>query len=568
MGRISKGEEVFFDKVGETSSAIEYANVQIPIDLLAAEASLKALCAALLDEHKHNKGRKELEEHYAHKFAMQRCNTLVHRVTSLLNLTKSLPSPDHRNKRALFTIFAILIATVAVSYGVYKVGELIGMNNKANTLLAHQESLDAIGTNSMGIESLAHSVEEFSKNAADYYFDMRLAQFTDHLLNNAESHVRALENTVQTAFLRRVHLDTLTIVNTTRVATDMDEYAQRIGAVPLARFPTDWLQHETSFKATGNGFDIFLHVPLVQPNSAMTVYRHVPLPMAIDEDLELEVNPMIDFLAISNDGKFFKTLSSAQLNLCRKIADHFVCNHQNVVRKAPETLDSVEIDDGICAWSLFLRKFDFAKKACNAHIKSRSSKAFQLSANAFLLYNHKPEVVAITCRNHSTDIKRNLQVHKATKIPLPAGCSAETEEFVLHASDAGFLAPDDRFTRHWNWKGYADAFVADIDLDRLKTANIDGVNAFAHSTRMHVSTARRILKDIEFKERNSIITWLNSGSIFSIIVIIAIVYIAFKFCKTGGETNNNYLPAYSAAPPNAPNTLCKTAASILQTSGL
>ena len=546
-GRMARSEQVFFDRVGETSSTIEYINVQIPIDLLAAKETLKSLCRAIEDAHKRFPDYKEAEDHYANKFFGSRCQSLLERVERLINLRHTLPKTK-RERRELVTLFTLLVAAIAVSYGIYKLEELTAIPNNANTVKAGKESLDAIGLINGGLETVANSVEDFSRQAADFYFDTKQAEYQAHLLDAAQHHVEALENTMQFSLMGRIHISTLGLIDTDTVAAEISRYSSGTGLLPLAKFPTDWLQHEASFLATSAGFDIFLHIPMVRRTAAMTMYRHVPLPMPLDHDLELEVNPDIDFLAISGDGSFYKTMSAAELNMCRKIGDQHICDHQNVVRKAPKSIESVTVDDDVCAWALFLRKFDYAKKACDAHIKMRSSQAYQLSANMFLLYNHEPEVVRISCRNSSSDVTRNLEVNEATKLPLPAGCQAETSEFIMHASDAGFIAPDERFTRHWSWKEYAEAFTKDIDLHRLKKVSIQGIEAINRQTRIHVSEARNMLNSLEEQEHLNLFSLLHSSSIIFIVLGI-IAYIIWNKCCNNPQTQ----PQIIQAVPSCPN---------------
>ena len=363
---------IIFKKVGETVHNIEYANIRIPMDIEKTIISLTELRSAQ-EKFKTKIGyHEETEEWQVQKFHLMQTDRLLNRCDHLAKLKTEI-SPRQRSKRfdplTIFLISIIVAAVAAASYGIYHQTELSKMGRNVNTLSAAEAQqfrrVQSLGDSQVELARLVKGAVDVTE---DYYGDLYTSEWHREAINVATNRIQNFELTLHAALDKRLHPVALADFDMDATATQVRHYAEDRLLQPLAKFFTDWLQHEASFIATDYGFDIYIHVPLMGAGTAMNVYRHISLPLPLHEKYHLNIDSPMQYIAINADGSLYRSMTADSLNECRKIGNFNACDTGNTVRRAPAqhvAHNIYERDPELCLWALFRQKYTIARHACD-----------------------------------------------------------------------------------------------------------------------------------------------------------------------------------------------------------
>ena len=578
----AKRPEVLFYKLGETSSSIEYANVGLTVDTVSLRVHVYNICANIRDlKHKRNHWANSNEaQRMEHKLI--RCNGLLRRVDNINSLRANLPNTRNRRyKRAIFTFFVLAILAAVVggaAYGIYRNEELKNMSGNINTLTAIEaDHLQASQRMDGDHKYLARVVKQLANNIAQDTGNAETAQLDKHALDAAEDRIKIIEDTIQAAFTKRIHVSTLRLFNQTIAANHLESHAASRGLIPLAKFRSDWMQQEASFIMTTTGFQIFLHIPLMPEDGGMFIFQHVKLPIDLGDGFDLNIKSEYNYLAVNGDETLFRPMTESDLNKCNQRGSFFACPMHNILSVAPEKKaitkqSNLEHDAATCIWSLYAHLYSVARKTCRFSVATTRPAVIQLAPTRFLLYNKVSHEGRITCSNTSLSTKRSFPAHQISIVDLPAGCSARTDTHQFTSSDAGFSVDMDKYTKSYTWPEDQTITEEPFDVKRYrKLADMaDQVITPEKGTDWH-ALERRItqLKREEEKESNPwtvISKWAGTtiGSTALAIMLIMLVY--FLLCKNQNAQNQPapaptmstvYVPQ-PTAPPAYNNSVYNT----------
>jgi hypothetical protein len=171
-----------------------------------------------------------------------------------------------------------------------------------------------------------------------------------------------------------------------------------------------------------------VHLPLIDPDSAMTLYMHHTLPIPLRDHLYLHLGPSdYTHLAVSANGKFFRTMTLAQFNTCRTIGEFHLCDGGLMVRKSPDkdAIPPVHKDPELCIFAFFQRRFELASAVCETIISIQTTAMQMVGPNIFASYAADPhQGGTITCKgdtNPSGPTTKTFTVDSAQQITLPFG---------------------------------------------------------------------------------------------------------------------------------------------------
>jgi hypothetical protein len=187
------------------------------------------------------------------------------------------------------------------------------------------------------------------------------------------------------------------------------------------------------------------------------IYMHHTLPIPLRDHLYLHLGPSdYTHLAVSPDGKFFRTMTLAQFNMCRTIGEFYICDCGLVVRKSPEkdAIPPVHKDPELCIFELFQIRFELAIAVCETIIGVQTTAMQMVGPNIFASYATDPHQGTITCQgdsNPSGPTITTFTVDSAQQITLPFGCVAETDTYVIAAADNSFSRDIHEYSVAYKW---------------------------------------------------------------------------------------------------------------------
>ncbi len=442
----------YFQVVGETSHSLEFANVQINVELNPTIEQMGYLRADIIAYRERMKFSSTSSQWQDLELNLASIDRLLLRLTKIDFLRQNLPETeaetDARAKRFVFTLIAlsILAASAAVvSYGIYSKVEIDKMGSNINTISA-AETQDIRNVKLLGDsnQELIRLVKATSVAADSYYSEMEISGIHRAAIAVGTRRVDVIEGAYEAGVNNRLHLGVLQDVDIAKTFAGVQHYARTLGLVPIMKFFSDWTTLDTSLKQTVNGFTIFIHVPLMALGSEMTIYRHVHIPLPLpDSDLSLHIDSPYQYIAVGKDAALFRALSEHDLAECKQQNKFFTCPRGNLVRRAPHkhTITNHPHPE-ICLWALFTRDAKIAKSTCDHHVSLPDAAVFQVSPNKFILTSPANQSVFITCRNDTSRNPAEYNLARMTVLNLYSGCSVSTPAHHLNVSLFQTLLPE------------------------------------------------------------------------------------------------------------------------------
>lgn len=191
----------------------------------------------------------------------------------------------------------------------------------------------------------------------------------------------------------------------------------------LAQF----LQCPTSFIATKTSLDLLVHVPAAPADSLLEIFRYVPLPIPMENNITATPRPRNLILAIAHDNSVFADMNEADLLECNHLGHFFYCPSLNVVRKPKEVGNEWEqVDDGLCLYSLFTHNMRAALRTCPLTLTQEPDTVRQISKGTFIVVTNDDEYGTINCVDEE---RQEFQLFKGVpkNVTLGPGCEAITQ---------------------------------------------------------------------------------------------------------------------------------------------
>ena len=143
-----------------------------------------------------------------------------------------------------------------------------------------------------------------------------------------------------------------------------------------------------SVAPSDHGFDVIVHVPLFEPDSTMTLFQHLPMPMPIDDGVFLTVDSPYDTIAIFKDNEKYRLTTITDIaEDCSRLGEFYACSRDNNALVAPIHTGVHESDDpALCLWALLWGRGDVTGKTCRRSLINPGTAVVQISARRFLTY--------------------------------------------------------------------------------------------------------------------------------------------------------------------------------------
>jgi hypothetical protein len=323
-------------------------------------------------------------------------------------LLKGLNLNPRKTRGIVLTIIAIaaLVAVLAATIGGVYLAKELERQKRREELYAGISALtlDGVAQLSSTQEELNRITEEVIKLLGS---DIRTWYTIEHvnlLITAVNRRMEIIMSAFQCAMDQKISVLSFTELHFARTAMKVERNARQAGLIPVSKHFSDYLQYPASFIQSKTGFTVMVHVPLIDPDSARTLYMHHTLRIPLRDHLYLHLGPSdYTHLAVSAEGKFFRTMTLAQFNRCRTIGEFHLCDCGLMVRKSPDkdAIPPVHKDPRLCIFALFQRRFKLAIAVCETIIGVQTTAMQMVGPNIFASYADDPHQGTITCKGDS-----------------------------------------------------------------------------------------------------------------------------------------------------------------------
>ena len=467
---------------------------------------------------------------------------------NLLSVTSTLPESSSRPERQLELLFGI----GATLFSLYN---YINAEHDTTQIQSNKKSINSL-THIAEIQEdhLKHLELEMATNR---YFYLQNLKFNPALLVSATQDITMQTNTIANKFLntiqqlqlKRLSPDFLQGSTIIKLFTHLQTIAHQGNMDLLITAPSDLFQIDVSYfyKSHTNELNIFLHVPMVNPNKLLKFFQFIKFPLAQNLGSNLTMMPNIneDLLAIGQDHQF-NLLSQSDLNSCTQYGSTYLCKGRDVLRTDLDTT---------CLGAYYLENIDTIHSKCKFNLIPPQEHVFQISSNKWIISSPSDFSTIIKCPSTF----QSITIRKSATITVPPGCQVDLKSHIITPDSATTDSDLETIHYEWSWdsnimfpKFHTNEFEATlIHLKNLTAITIDNINeAVATATansKFGNKTIEQYFKDLEnirLDETKPITSIDNVFITVLVFVSLATCYLLFKVCFTSSHSIKPLFPSY------------------------
>ena len=335
-----------------------------------------------------------------------------------------------------------VLGTFLGMYSAYEVTQLkmrLNQQGRNHNLLVHvtkkqEERIHRITENMNAIVQLIKMMVDFNPALIAAQLGAQLDLFESRL-TRATSAVQQLQH-------RRLSIDLLDTLQMTEMHRSVAEVANARGYVLMPERLSDYFQLEASYLRQGEDILIMLHVPCINKDQMLTIYKYIPfpypLPSSIDQenitiaemlskrvgefniakhnprsDQEIDaliIIPEAEMIAVGRNDRY-KILTQGDLDNCIKRNRVYLCERNQVLHT--NLANS-------CLGSIYNRNEIGVRNNCKLERRKLRETVYQLSATDHLLFTPIPYNTRIDCKNGS---HFPIYLAQTTQLHVPEECS-------------------------------------------------------------------------------------------------------------------------------------------------
>jgi hypothetical protein len=283
---------------------------------------------------------------------------------------------------------------------------------------------------------------------------------------------------------------------------------------------SDLYQLETSYlyNPENKTFSIILHIPLVQKENLLKMYKFVPLPLNTQLTSNHSLMPAVgnqDIIAVRGT-EAYKVLSHSDLHRCLKMGNTHFCQKSNVLNTNMKAT---------CLSSIFMADTLSARGQCKFQVRPRQEAVFETAHNQFIIYTNQTMTIHEVC----DATQKTHTVSNGETVEVGPGCRIKTKEHLLVADlEETFSVEDKEATKSWAWS--VEDLFPEIPKDHFRLA-LDGLN----SQGFHTVDATDLLHQLDIISEQpdpQLYKWgyYATGAIFFLVFGILAIWIS-KCCQ-------------------------------------
>jgi hypothetical protein len=340
----------------------------------------------------------------------------------------------NRNKRQLKEIFNFGKDLLGTFFGTFSAYQIQGLKLKVNGYLKDQQILAQVTSRfskelyhmKQIVGNLSEYIEELAKREPEV-----IALSMNEQMDIIGERMDITVSAIQALHDRKLAVNLLSEHQLSSLFKTVSDTAHEEGYKLLPTQISDLFQIETSYVRRQDDIILILHVPCINQNEMLTIYKHVPFPMPLPKqltyhdmtikqaifadqlsdtdykdifnqsDLSFEaveqalfVQDEHNLIAIGKDNAF-KVISPIELASCIQKSHVYLCDKHHVLEN--DLRDS-------CLGSLYLRSETGVQRNCKFEKRPVKEMVYQINDLEHLIYSPNPNVYTMNCKNGSRHV--------------------------------------------------------------------------------------------------------------------------------------------------------------------
>ena len=482
----------------------------------------------------------------------------------------------NRNKRQLKEIFNFGKDLLGTFFGTFSAYQIQGLKLKVNGYLKDQQILAQVTSRfskelyhmKQIVGILSEYIEELAKREPEV-----IALSMNEQMDIIGERMDITVSAIQALHDRKLAVNLLSEHQLSSLFKTVSDTAHEEGYKLLPTQISDLFQIETSYVRRQDDIILILHVPCINQNEMLTIYKHVPFPMPLPKqltyhdmtikqaifadqlsdtdykdifnqsDLSFEaveqalfVQDEHNLIAIGKDNAF-KVISPIELASCIQKSHVYLCDKHHVLEN--DLRDS-------CLGSLYLRSETGVQRNCKFEKRRVKEMVYQINDLEHLIYSPNPNVYTMNCKNGSRHV---FHLEKTSKITIEENCVIQLEKHTIK-SDSSINLNAAPLTYSWNWDP--------LEMPAINLEDMQRVDFMMHNLRKDV---KELVREHNETDVNTLfLSTVTDSSKFNFFSLFFWITSAFIIASTIYKLYDIWPKVYSAYNnffnrPNNPNNM-------------
>ena len=366
-----------------------------------------------------------------------------------------------------------------------------------------------------------------------------LASAANQLIFQAIDVSNRIQATVQEAQHNRLSTQLLPGETIVKMYKFLENAAKEKGLELLISQPVDLYQTELSYfyREEDQMLNLFLHIPMVRPNSILQFYQLVPFPIASDIRNNSSMVPKVekDMIAVGPDHQY-QIVGHSDLTSCTKYGTVYLCEERHTT--------STNMDK-TCLGALYQEKWPLIHKLCEFQFVPADEYVFKLSSNQWIISSPTPLTTSVKCNK----VFNSVNLKPLSIVTVPEGCVMHLREHIIHPGSS--ILDTDSEVKHfqWSWNPeelfpYFNTEAFNHTLYSLRDEVSLTIGYINHETKLRQNSDDKNSQSVKeeitnLKNENEIHP--NYTLYILIAFIIVILIIAIVLCKLNSNSIKDYL---------------------------
>lgn len=369
------------------------------------------------------------------------------------------PGSKNRTKREILGGIALGLSTWN-SYRISTIeSSLANLSSKYNVLV---DSVTLLGNRHNQLVDDVELMKRLIHIIASNNFRKMLASSVS-ASNQLQNTIEDVVSIVTTGRQRRISSRLINGDSLMELFINLKKKAKELDSELLLVQPSDLYDVEASYGYSQSGlcFKIYAHVPLASKSETLSLFEHIPFPMAyqsLKAGATITPDTGLDkFLAVlpsetAPDGHKYRVLNEAELQNCFRLRNYFLCSGRNMLR-----LDF----KSSCIGSLWMKDHDLVIRTCKMKIDPLQEIVVKTASRQWLVFSPNVTLKSVTCGKNK-NIVQSLRFERQTLVSLVENCEVTLSRYIL-STDTNVMI--DFKIKAYEWRYFGNIFSSSTSVD-------------------------------------------------------------------------------------------------------
>ena len=455
-------------------------------------------------------------------------NDIITEFNDIQNILGSTEPDKQRTKRFL----GLLVAIGSLTMSLFNQAEIIHLRGSLSDVIGKQSHIiDILQEQEIAIHTVRHDISKIrdgflqvinitAENAAKIQIHDAEIQIL-MAIEETRRTITCFQTGMERLLANRIPACFISIAQIKKSTANLANRAKEDNLQMMFKQVAAIYQYETSFLMMTDQIHVFIHVPLMNTEQRMNLYKFNNAPIRITTSVSFVFKPNEKYIAIGKDG-LHACITENELARGRKYGEYVISETALILNKKMSNS---------CLGSIHAQETTGMKEKCPAVLFSATEKLHQISTNEYVFDTTHPQTIKVECKTKIT----HIAIQSTQRIILEPGCEISTDQEIIRT---GYDININEEVRQWpfNWNVSGNLF--DIDPDTLE--KIANELKLINHTPIPIRDLHKIINNTAHAKTNTIISiviTIMTLALFGIITFLLARYCILRKIQRSATSN-------------------------------